>query len=201
MNYVIRDSRKNNPNIKILATLGWGEDDVLTRIFSNKKYTGQQNADNFATNLVTYLKSKNLDGFDIDWEAEVSRVTSTEQFKLLINAIGTQFKQQTGKHYYLTLSPSELGTLDADSVNKNVDFNNLQLYYDAGLQAEFIQAGVKQQLLAYGVSFEAGDQTAQDAYNGFIKGKYRVITNWRLNSGNFDFEQSNQKKLYKLVKP
>ncbi|MGZ4953991.1 MAG: glycoside hydrolase family 18 protein [Methylobacter sp.] len=208
MNYIIRDARKNNPDIKIAVTLNWGDGSLLSNIFSNSGYSPNQNAENFAGNLMDYLKSFDLDGFDIDWESPISDQTTQNQFELLINAIGAQFKQQTDKHYYLTLSPAEVGNLDAGAVNNNMDFVNLQLYSGFTIPSEFTQAGVRQNLLAYGAKFEAdgpsgpdgnGHQTAKNAYDGYTKGGYSVITNWRLNSENYEFEQAQQKDLYQLV--
>lgn len=208
MNYVIRDARKNNPNIKIAVTLNWGDGSLLSNIFSHPDYSPQQNADNFAVNLTEYLKYFDLDGFDIDWESPISDQTSQNQFELLVNAIGARFKQQTDKHYYLTLSPAEVGNLDAGAVNNNMDFVNLQLYSGFTTPSEFTKAGVHQSLLAYGAKFEAdgpsgpggkGHQTAVNAYAGYTKGGYHVITNWRLNSENYEFEQAQQKELYQLV--
>lgn len=202
MNYVIRDSRKNNPNIKIGVTLNWGDGSLLSNIFSNTKYTPQQNADNFAANLMAYLKSYDLDGFDIDWESPISDQTTQAQFTLLINAIGAQFKQATDKHYYLTLSPAEVGNLDATAVNNNVDFLNLQLYSGFTFPRDFKNAGVNSDLFAYGAKFESNYQTAQEAYNdNKTNYHYSIFTCWRLNSDNFDFEQAQQKQLYRLVFP
>lgn len=209
MHNVIRDARENNPNIKIAVTLNWGTGNLLSNIFSNAKYTPQQNANNFAANLMAYLKSYNLDGFDIDWESPISNQTTQNQFALLFNAIGAQFKQQTDKHYYLTLSPAEVGNLDATAVNNNMDFVNLQLYGGAS-PSNFVNAGVKPDLFAYGAKFEAdgpvtnpqamGHQTAQQAYQDNKENyHYSIFTNWRLNSQNYEFEQTQQQLLYQLV--
>ena len=201
MNYVIQDARKNNPNIKIAVTLDWGDGRLLSNIFSNPHYSPQQNAYNFAANLMAYLQHYDLDGFDIDWESPISEQTTQDQFKLLVNAIGTQFKQQTDKHYYLTLSPAEVGNLDATAVNNNMDFLNLQLYGGARPD-DFKNAGVNQSLFAYGAKFESDRQTAEQAYEDNAEHyHYGIFTVWRLNSGNYEFEQTQQQKLYQLVFP
>jgi hypothetical protein len=90
-------------------------------------------------------------------------------------------------------------------VNQAFDFVNLQLYGGAD-PGEFTQAGVSQDLLAYGAKFESiggGDTTpyqdAQNAYQGMVDGSYGVATQWRLNSGNFQYEQAQQMILYQLV--
>ncbi len=208
MNWIIRDAKNSNPNIKFLVTLDWGTKTPLQNIFSPPHHTDQQNADNFADNLTAYLKAYGLDGFDIDWESPAYCALSPEQFAMLIKAIRARFDQETDKHYYLTLSPDATTNLVADAVNSSVDFLNLQLYFDSDLQNEFTQYKVNGELLAYGAKFEAdgpnepiGHQTAQDAYDGYVAGGYKVITQWRLNSGNFPFEQENQKQLYSLIFP
>jgi len=199
MDYIIRDGRENNPNIKIAVTLNWSDKNLLSNIFLNSDYSPQQNAANFATNLMTYLKSYDLDGFDIDWEYPTSEQTSQKQLRLLLNAIGTKFKQQTDKHYYLTLSPTEVGNLDASAVNNNVDFINLQLH-EGTIPDAFINAGFNENIFAYGAKFESGYQTALRAFqDNEANYRYNAFTCWRLNSGNYKFEQAQQRMLYQLV--
>jgi len=201
MQLIITDSRKNNPDIKIAMTLLWGNDDTITNIFANPNYTAQQNADNFASNLVAYLKYYDLDGFDIDWEYPISTSTTQEQFQLLFTAIGKQFHAQTEKKYYLTLSPASVDNLDATTVNNYFDFVALQLYSGFTFPIEFIQAGVNKNLLAYGAKFESNYQTAENAYNEAQKLGYTTYTQWRLNSDNFIYEQDQQVDLYERVFP
>jgi hypothetical protein len=207
MDYVIRDARANNPEIKIAMTLVWGEDDTISNIFKNSNYTPEENAQNFASNLLAYLKQYELDGFDIDWESPISDYTTQEQFRLLFTAIGTLLRSQD-KKYYLSLSPAEVGNLDPDTVNANFDFVALQLYSGFTDPQDFINAGVNADLLAYGAKFEAdgpsqpdgpGHQTAQEAHDQAVRLGYQTYTQWRLNSQNYEFEQDQQVELYKLV--
>jgi GH18 family chitinase len=191
MNYVISDARRNNPNIKIAVTLDWGNGNLISDIFSTSKYSPQEAAKHFAANLMVYLKEHDLDGFDIDWERPISLTTTREQFTLLINAIGTEFKQQTNKHYYLTLSPAEVGNLDAKVVNTHIDFVNLQLYSGFTHSNMFENVGVNPNLFAYGAKFERAYQTATKAYqDNKDKYHYKIFTCWRLNSDNYIFEQT-----------
>ena len=209
MDYVIRDARANNPDIKIAMTLVWGDGDTISNIFKNQNYTPEENAENFASNLLAYLKNYELDGFDVDWESPISDYTTQEQFKLLFTAIGTLLRSQD-KLYYLSLSPAEVGNLDPDTVNSNFDFVALQLYSGFTDPQDFINAGVNPHLLAYGAKFEAdgpsqpdgpGHQTAQEAYDQAQQLGYQTYTQWRLNSQNYEFEQDQQVALYKLVFP
>jgi len=210
MDYVIRDSRANHPEIKISVTLDYGGNgDQIANIFANSAHTPEENADNFASNLVQYLEHYGLDGFDVDWEHDLSFVTSQDQFRLLFTAIGKQFKQ-AAKKYYLSLSPAYVENLDADTVNSNFDFVALQLYSGFTTPGEFTDAGVSGDLLAYGAKFEAdpgqpagpsdpGHQTAQDAYDEARGLEYTTYSQWRLNSGIYEFEQDQQLELYRLV--
>jgi Glycosyl hydrolases family 18 len=201
MEYVIRDAKANNSNIKFAVTLNWGDGSLLSNIFSNSNYSPQQNATNFAANLMAYLQNYGLDGFDIDWEYPISDQTTQNQFALLVNAIGAQF-QQASKPYYLTLSPASVGNLDATAVNNNINFVNLQLYSGFTSPGDFANAGVNAALFAYGAKWESGFQTAQQAYqDNATNYHYSVFTAWRLNSDNYQFEQTQQQALYQLVFP
>ena len=198
MNYIIRDSKKSNPNIKIAMTLEYGNANVLSQIFPDPANPDQQSADNFAANLMAYLKHYAIDGFDLDWESPICDTTTQAQFRLLIDAIGAQFKRQKDKHYYLTLSPASPGNLDVGAVNRNVDFLNLQLY--SGFTSPSDYSGVNADLFAYGAKFESGYQTAQQAYDdNKANYHYSVFTQWRLNSDNYQFEQTQQQELHSLV--
>ncbi|MGD1845537.1 MAG: glycosyl hydrolase family 18 protein [Salibacteraceae bacterium] len=222
---IIEAAKLNNPGIVVSSTLAWGEASILSNIFNNPtsppSASDEEKATQFANNLLQFLDAKGLNGFDIDWEAPIaSDGINVNQFVLLINAIGKVFQQQENK-YYLTLSPSMLGVIcdqhnnaATNAINTYVDFLNLQLYGQqqqscpgqdpAPLNDLFVRAGVDADKLAYGAKFESGYQTASQAYcglNGFpaYYPNYKVITQWRLNSGNFQFEQENQVELFQLV--
>jgi hypothetical protein len=201
MDWTIRDARKANPGIKILITLGYNPGE-LSRIFSGPSGQWQQDATNFANNLVAYLKHYDLDGFDVDWESPICNEITSQQFNLLFTAIRTVFQEQS-RYYYLTLSPAEVGTLDGSTVNACFDFVNLQLYSGFTDPAKFIAHGVSKSLLAYGAKFEPVNgvpyQSAQQAYQGYTSGGYTVATQWRLNSNDFNYEQAQQMILYRLV--
>lgn len=207
MDNVIRDARANNPQIKICMSLDYGGDgDQIANIFNNPARSPESNADDFASNLMTYLEHYDLDGFDVDWESSLSDRTTKDQFRMLFSAIGKRFRQAS-KKYYLTLSPAEVGNLDKDTVNSYFDFVALQLYSNFTYPADFTKAGVNGDLLAYGAKFEAdqpstpdgqGHQTAQNAYEEAQKLGYTTYTQWRLNSQNYEFEQDQQVDLYKL---
>ena len=107
------------------------------------------------------------------------------------------------------LSPAETGHLDVAATNRFIDFMNLQLYSGFTFPTEFRDAGVNPELFAYGAKFEAicssseqGYQTAKEVYQDNKENyHYSIFTNWRLNSGNYVFEQTQQQELHKLVFP
>lgn len=206
LNWMISDARKTNPDIKLLATLGYGNNS-LNGIFSNDHKTPEQNAIDFANNLLTYLAKYDLDGFDIDWESPVNYSITQKQFAILFTAIRKAFNNQNTKQYYLTLSPASVGNLDAPTINNSFDFVTLQLYSGFTFKRDFINAGINKNLLAYGAKFEstgAGNpapfQDAQNADQGFKEGSYNILTQWRMNSGNYQFEQAQQMILSDLIK-
>ncbi len=198
MNFIIRDARKVNPALKIGMTLLWGNADTINQIFSNDQVSEQQNAANFAANLVAYLKHYDLDGFDIDWEYPISSATSASRMSALLDAVGAAFQAETSKKYYLTLAPVTNQHLESAAVNPNVDFLSLQLY-GGTYKGAYTDIGINEDLLAYGAKFESNYQTAQQAYDGYQTGGYTVATQWRLNSGNYEYEQDQQVELYKLI--
>ncbi|MBB4265603.1 glycoside hydrolase family 18 protein [Roseospira visakhapatnamensis] len=202
MDWIIRDARVTNPEIRIAMTLNWGDGALLSAIFDNSPFPPEQAAEHFATNLVAYLRHYGLDGFDLDWESPLCDDTTQEQFRLLVIAIGSHFEAQTDRKYILTLSPAAVGHLDAPAVNRYMDFINLQLYSGFTDPAAFTAAGVDPGLFAYGAKFESSYQTAKGAYDdNTAHYGYSIFTCWRLNSDNYAFEQTQQKALHALVFP
>ena len=204
MNFMIQDARAANPNIKILTTLDFGGNgNELTQIFSGDQSQWPSQAASFANNVVAYLEANKLDGFDIDWEAPLSSVTPKDQMSLVLQALRTAFNTPS-KRYLITLSPAVTENLDGSVVNDTVDFLNLQLYSGFTDPQDFTNIGISKSLLAFGAKFEWTNgvkpfQNAQQAYHGYSSGDYNVITQWRLNSNDFQFEQAQQMILSQLV--
>ena len=195
MNWVMRDARAANPNIKLLIELACGTE--FTQIFSTDNTKWPAEAAAYAQNVVKYLQQYNLDGFDIDWEQALSE-TPKDQMSDILAALRDAFNTPT-KRYLLTLSPATTANLDPAVVNQTVDFINVQVYGGATID-QFTGIGVSKDLLGYGTRFEICWQNAQSAYQGFVQGGYNFLTNWRLNSNNYQFEQAQQMILYQLGK-
>ena len=214
MDDIIVKARAMNQGIKIMATFTYGTRDnegfQLENIFQ-ANYTDQQNASNFADNVVAYLRHYNLDGFDFDWEWPLSDETSVEHFTIIVKALSDRFKQEltnTGRKFYLTISPAinsdTIKFLPADLINNYVDFVNLQLYYSTTLIE-----GCDPGKLCYGAKFEPnrsvespdapGVQSAEEAYNDNKENfQFSTMTVWRVNSQNFEYEQDQLIALYNM---
>lgn len=193
----VAEARAQNPNIILFALLAYTNtitSDLQTIINSPTLLTA------FASNIATYLGANGLNGFDIDWEPPTTSLTQ-QQCALWMNAMGAAF----GNNYYLAISPSSTTNLDPTAVNNNVDIVNLQSYwvYNPG---DFIQYGINPNLLGFGAYFES-NVTAQEAYQSYAAGiqynnstyPYQSIISWRLDSGNWPFEQSQQLLLGQLI--
>lgn len=206
MDWMIQDSRNINPGIKLLVMLGWGNGNEITQMFTGDPGTWPAVAAAFADNLVAYLQYYGLNGFDVDWESPLSSAGTTQMFSTLFSAVRAAFNAQS-QYYYLVLSPAEVGTLDAATVNADFDFVNLQLYSGFSCPGVFESAGIDASKFAYGAKFEVNGtvpyQTAQQAYALSAPCRdhppYDIWTTWRLNSNDFQYEQAQQMILYQLV--
>lgn len=192
----IADARSQNPDLIIFGLLSYGQEltDNLIQIINDPTVLAT-----FASNIASYLGSKNMNGFDIDWESPTSSLTQTE-CALWLNALGAAF----GDTYYLAVSPSSnqgpqsLNNLDAAAVNANVDVVNLQSYWVSD-PSVFIAHGINADLLGFGAYFES-EVTALDAVQSYNAGitygaqtyPYQSMISWRLDSSNWPFEQSQQ---------
>lgn len=201
MQWVIADARAANPSIKIIAMMGYGGDEI-TQLFQGPKSGWQQIADQYAQNIVAYLQQYGLDGLDVDWEPAFSSETSKSQFAMAFTAIGKAFKAQATP-LILAMGPSTAENLDSGTINAWFDFLSLQVYGGAW-PGDFTRIGIDQTLLYYGAKFEPDGgvpyQDAPGAYEDFVSGGYTGITQWRLNSNNFQYEQAQQMILYQMVK-
>ena len=104
MNWIVRDAKKQNPNIKICLTLLYGKQHLISQIYPDPANPDQASANAFAKNVVAFLKHYNLDGFDIDWEWHyLSDDTTQEQFKVTFSAVGPALKSQG---MLLTMGPA-----------------------------------------------------------------------------------------------
>lgn len=211
LNSVLHDARQVNPGIKFLATMVYSGSNTLAAIFSNPG-DPQTQATQFANNLVSYLQGNGMNGLDIDWEGDVSDDMTQDQFKILFSTIRQVFDEQPVK-YFLSFTPAwPTDSIDYPTVNSAFDFVSPQ-FYDGTPLSSFINAGISPSVIGYGAQFEPGNSapnaSAQQVWNvvsaGFNSGgkqyDYQDIFMWRLNSGNFQFEQAQFMILDQLANP
>ena len=207
MEWIVRDAKKANSEIKICLTLLYGKQHLISQIYPDPNNPDQASAEAFANNVVSYLKHYGLDGFDIDWEWHyLSDDTTQAQFKTTFSAVGPALKEAG---MLLTMGPATTNNLDAQTVNEQFDIIAFQMYYSTSLPGEFVSYGINPDAFAYGAKFEAdqqstpdgqGHQTATNAYQQMQTYGFKAVTTWRLNSQNYIFEQDQQLDLSKLVK-
>lgn len=202
---IVHDARAINPRIRIVPTLNWNPVDVFERIFTDNSDDDERCAREFATNTAKFIKEYGFDGLDIDWELDSCDRITESQCGLLLRALRKAFEDLQDKHYLLTLSPAYNDRLHYDAVNECVDFVNLQLYSDFTKVEQF--TGIDKAKLACGVKFESASetvfapkQTVKQAVDSCKSGDYTIVTQWRLNSGNYNVEQDYQKQLYTILK-
>jgi len=211
LNFVLRDARQVNPNIKFVATMDFSGAHTLAAIFSGGG-DPQKQATAFANNLVTYLKNTGMNGLDVDWEGDVSELMSQSQFQILFSTIRQVFDQQPVK-YYLSMAPAwPTDSLDYPTVNSAFDFISPQ-FYDGTDLPTFLNDGFSPARIGYGAQFEPGNaapnSSAQQVWTAVSPGfsynnthyDYQDIFMWRFNSGNFQFEQGQFMILYQLGNP
>lgn len=211
LNYILRDARVVNPNIKFLATMVYSGSNTLAAIFSSGG-DPQAQATAFANNLVSYLRTNGMNGIDIDWEGDVADNMTQAQFQILFSTIRQVFDAQPEK-YYLTMAPAwSWSTYDFPTLKSAFDFVSPQ-FYDGTSLSDFLQAGMSPTNIGYGAQFEPGNSapnaSAQQVWNAVASGftwqsqsyNYLDIFTWRLNSGNFQFEQAQIMILSQLANP
>ncbi|CAM1371536.1 glycosyl hydrolase family 18 protein [Tenacibaculum xiamenense] len=211
LEYVLRDAREVNPDIKFLATMVYSGNNTLASVFTPGG-NAQDEATAFANNLVTYLKANGMNGLDVDWEGDVSARMTQTQFQILFSTIRSVFDQQSEK-FYLTIAPAwSSSTYDFPTLNSAFDVISPQ-FYDGTPLSSFLNVGMSPSKIGYGAQFEPGNAvpnaSAQQVWDTVSAGfdyqgshyNYQDIFMWRLNSGNFQFEQGQLLILSELAYP
>ena len=197
MEWIVRDAKQANPKIKVLLTLLYGKQHMISQIYPDPANPDAASAQAFADNVVAYLAHYNLDGFDIDWEWDyLSDDTTQAQFKTTFSAVGPALK---ANGMLLTMGPATTHNLDPDTVNQHFDIIAFQMYYSTSLPGQFVDYGIQPDAFAYGAKFESGFQTAENAFDQMQTYGFKAVTTWRLNSSNYVYEQDQYKALAKLV--
>lgn len=211
LDYVLRDARQVNPGIKFLATMVYSGSNTLAKVFDSGG-DPQAQARAFAGNLVNYLQANGMNGIDIDWEDDVSEQLTRSQFQILFSTIRQVFDSHPMK-FYLSFTPAwPTPSIDYTTVNSAFDFVSPQ-FYDGTSLSTFLSAGIAPAVVGYGAQFEpdnaAPNTSAQQVWNSVSTGftydgaqyGYQHIFMWRLNSGNYQFEQAQFMILGQLARP
>jgi len=211
LNSMLVDARQVNPNIRFLATMVYSGSNTLAAVFTEGG-DPQTQATEFANNVVAFLKSNGMNGVDVDWEPPLSDDMTQAQFKILFSTMRQVFDQQPVK-YYLTMAPAwPSDSIDYPTLNSAFDLISPQ-FYDGTSVDDFLTAGMAPAKIGYGAQFEPGNSapnaSAQQVWQAVSAGfsydktdySYLDTFMWRLNSGNFQFEQAQQMILYQLANP
>ena len=143
---MISVAHQKNPHCKILISLGWGHNDWA---YISNDYENQ--AGLFVPSVVEFLRSNNLDGFDIDDEnigvEGKSGFISQADFDGVIAQLREALdaaSREDGKPYYLTITPAGdnddggLADTQVDAQNaRSFDLINVQSYFDDVWAVEF----------------------------------------------------------------
>ncbi|MGZ8223384.1 MAG: glycosyl hydrolase family 18 protein [Methylobacter sp.] len=171
-------ARKVNPGIKILISLGWGQNDWT---YISNDYTGGINS--FPASVVALIRQYQLDGFDIDDESinGSSGFISQNNFDAVIKNIRNALdaaSAEDNKPYYLTITPAG-GCAQVDSTNMNYfDLINAQCY-GGSFPHDLEALGYPKNQIAWGIDTEptTPDYPAQSDYEGLAG-----IFNWTLSA-------------------
>lgn len=198
MEWIVRDAKAANPKIKVLLTLLYGKQHLISQIYPDPANPDQASAQAFADNVVAYLEHYNLDGFDIDWEWDyLSDDTTQAQFAMTFGALGPALRS---KGMLLTMGPATTDNLDPATVNAQFDIIAFQMYYSTMLPGEFVDYGIVPDAFAYGVKFESNFQTAAQAHALMQQYGMKAAMTWRLNSSDYVYEQDQYKALAGLIR-
>lgn len=137
---LVKTARQVNPTIKLLISLGFGQNDWT---YINNDYVMHENQ--FIPSVIQFIRDFKLDGFDIDdqYINGSSGSIPQENFDAIIKNLKLALEQagvSDNKNYYLTITPA-YGALD---VNKNnmqyFDLINTQ-NYTGSYPTDFIRIG------------------------------------------------------------
>jgi hypothetical protein len=117
---VVRTARAKNPGLKILISLGWGDNDT-----GHAATTPKQFADSVASIVQTY----ELDGFDIDYE---SVSVEADAMRALVSEIRNSLQTvKPGRDMIMTITPAQVEGLNAEVLGL-FDYTMPQTYKHGG---------------------------------------------------------------------
>ncbi|CAG5135458.1 unnamed protein product, partial [Candidula unifasciata] len=141
--------KEKNPDLKVLLAIGgWNMASAPFIPLGQTKYSRET----FAKNAVAFLRKRNFDGFDMDWEypGSVERGSSAAdkpKFQLLLEAIRQEFDDEaehSGRPRLLLTAAVAAGKINIDNayyvdkLSSTVDFINLMTYDLHGAWEPFV---------------------------------------------------------------
>jgi chitinase len=143
-------ARRVNPGIKILISLGWGQNDWT---YISDDIVSKTN--NFPASVVAFVRQFGLDGFDIDDESidGSSGTITQEDFDQVVRNLRAALdaaSAEDGKPYFLSITPAD-GSGQVDTANRGCfDLINAQ-NYGATDPSYFTALGYPRNQIAWGV--------------------------------------------------
>ena len=221
---VISDARSQNSDMLVFATLAWNKNFIIQILANDASASGtsgvsqdqqETNANNFAQNLITYLTTFQMNGFDVDWESGANCDISELEFKTFVTAIGSAFQTNNSNNpdspLWFTLtpaanfgSPNPAGNMDADTVNTYIDWMNLQTYGGAtpstytgiNINNDVTAAGVK--MIQYACELTKNDTAS--VFNTYENTGYNNVIQYTISSDVFPFTQASMIVLSQMIK-
>lgn len=205
--WVIRTSRSQNPNIKIIASQFWGYGpEKFGSAF--EKLNNSQSITKYTNSVRTFLQSwlsvsGGVDGYDIDYEDNNVVDIAPKILEQVRNNLDTLSKSEGGRPFYVTISPASTQYLD--KAVPHLSYVNMQTYAGSmGLSAkDFTEVGFQSSQLLYGICPESncGSPTLNQTKDAYTKNQLAGIHTWRLNSGNYEEEDNVQAEIYTFLHP
>lgn len=210
--WVIKRARSQNPNIKIIVSQWWG---IGSGNWGSALSSLNDSAaiSRYTSSVASFIKdwssiSGGVDGYDIDYESNNVLESTPTILAQVRSKLDTLSEDLDGRHFYITVSPSETEYLD--KAVPSISYVNIQTYQGGtGLSPDdFLNIGLNSKQILYGYCPESGcgppslDQV-EDAYKKYKQaGKTLAgIHLYRLNSDNYEYENQQQEKIYALLHP
>jgi len=197
---VVKTARALNPNIHIVVMQMWSGGTTIDQLHTD------HDIQIYANSVVKFIVDQHIDGYDNDYESgnicpQAGKVFSTIRQKL--------DKVRAKPPYHVSVAPSDPSYLDNDLVKSSLNYVSMQNYSGGGGQTideyKKIFKGTNVNII-FGVDSEgAGENWPQVAsstnvidtlYDIVTKNEINGIYNWRLDSGDWIFQNAMQVYLY-----
>lgn len=205
--WVLETSRSQNPGIKIFVSQWWG---IGPKIWgaSLSVLDGSEAIEKYTASVRSFLEkwlpvAGGVDGFDIDYEDNNVTSNTPAIFSKIRSQLDALSSESGGRPFYVTVSPASLEYLE--DVVQFLSYVNMQTYEGGSYLTPdaYLKLGLRPQQLLYGICPESGGAppTVQQAEENYSEFALAGIHLWRLNSGNYVYEQQVQAQVYAFLHP